>query len=938
MIYLTPGFRKKLADDERDYLAYADITLSNGQTLNLTNTEIWQDGFSVDDAVSDDNTFGALGATIIGAGTLIIDNTHGEFTQYDFLNADVVMSIALMIDDTTPARKEPVKMGTFRVDDARYDEATITLSLLDFMEQFDRPYALVGITYPATLMDIVRNACTRCGVQLASLSFPRDDYEVASPPEEDCTYREVIGWVATLAGCFARCNRDGELEIKWFNTSALEDNSGTDGGIFDTGTPYYQTGDNVNGGSFNPWNDGDAVEGGQVTDPIPVHYVNGLYSQEICVDETVITGVRIIVEDPDSSAEEQEHSYTSGASGYEVQIENNPFITMETAQAHANWLGNRLIGLHFRKCTVQQTDDPAIEAGDVGLLFDAKSNEYPILITRVAFEIGGPQTIVCASDTPAHNSSTRYTAATKSYSEMRKRLKDQINSFDVAMNSLRNDIANAKGLYADEIEDPDNPGSTIYVLHDKPLLAQSPVRIMVSSVGVTVTANGTAAEPNWYGLRVNGDMIARIMNTIGINFDWGTGGTLKLGGENNTNGVLSVYDASNNIIGRWTKDGIVINKGTIRGPSIIAGGANNANGTITTYDSSGQIRMVINKSGLKLLSSVMLGGILVLRGNYTDSTRGESALYIKYSDLSGANGGKLELLLGGKSTDYQDYDTFQGKYDNNTIKKISSYSLGGERGNSYCTVIELQRAGALYGFAIASPNYNSRYNSTGEKLYGLRYYERSSDHLPIFNIRGAIVIEPWTNEKAGIFWHSGTSEANPVEWEPDSTYRPKRGIVPKKGQPYDWNSCDTNIIGNLFINGNAVSSSSSRKYKEDIDDLCLEELDPHKLLNLPVRQGRYKAEYNEYKLQYLDMAGKTLPMFIAEEVDEIYPAATIHDNETGEIESWDERRIIPGMLALIQEQDKNLKKQEEEIEDLKKQLEEVKKIANEAYKLALAFL
>ena len=119
MIYLTPGFRKKLADDDRDYLAYADITLSSGQVLNLTNTEIWQDGFQVEEAVSDDNTFGALGAAIIGAGTLIIDNTRGQYTQYDFLNADVVLSIALMIGDTTPARKETVKMGTFRVDDAQ---------------------------------------------------------------------------------------------------------------------------------------------------------------------------------------------------------------------------------------------------------------------------------------------------------------------------------------------------------------------------------------------------------------------------------------------------------------------------------------------------------------------------------------------------------------------------------------------------------------------------------------------------------------------------------------------------------------------------------------------------------------------------------------------------------------------------------------------------
>ena len=40
-------------------------------------------------------------------------------------------------------------------------------------------------------------------------------------------------------------------------------------------------------------------------------------------------------------------------------------------------------------------------------------------------------------------------------------------------------------------------------------------------------------------------------------------------------------------------------------------------------------------------------------------------------------------------------------------------------------------------------------------------------------------------------------------------------------------------------------------------------------------------------------------------------------------ESWDERRIIPGMLALIQEQDKKIKDQEAEIEDLKSRLEKL---------------
>ncbi len=111
-----------------------------------------------------------------------------------------------------------------------------------------------------------------------------------------------------------------------------------------------------------------------------------------------------------------------------------------------------------------------------------------------------------------------------------------------------------------------------------------------------------------------------------------------------------------------------------------------------------------------------------------------------------------------------------------------------------------------------------------------------------------------------------------------------------------------------------LSSSSSRRYKQNIKDLIYDDLDPHRLLLLPVRQFEYKEDYD--KLQYQDMKGKTLPGFIAEEVEAVYPSATIHHPETGEVESWDERRIIPGMLALIQEQAKKIEELEKRITEL----------------------
>ena len=124
------------------------------------------------------------------------------------------------------------------------------------------------------------------------------------------------------------------------------------------------------------------------------------------------------------------------------------------------------------------------------------------------------------------------------------------------------------------------------------------------------------------------------------------------------------------------------------------------------------------------------------------------------------------------------------------------------------------------------------------------------------------------------------------------------------------------ITGNgALINGKTVAytSTSSRRYKEAIKPVENPELDPHRLYQLEVKQFKY---HDGMILQYDDMAFKEHVGFIAEEVDEIYPDAVIHNGETGQVESWDERRIIPPMLKLIQEQKQKIDELEKRIERL----------------------
>jgi hypothetical protein len=94
------------------------------------------------------------------------------------------------------------------------------------------------------------------------------------------------------------------------------------------------------------------------------------------------------------------------------------------------------------------------------------------------------------------------------------------------------------------------------------------------------------------------------------------------------------------------------------------------------------------------------------------------------------------------------------------------------------------------------------------------------------------------------------------------------------------------------------STASSARFKEEIADIgTVADLAPSKLLGLPVRTFKFKANY----LDAADnRAGAFVPGLIAEEVAEHYSIAADR-GEDGVVENWNERFIIPGMLALIQD-------------------------------------
>lgn len=523
---VTTAFRRTLTNINRKWLPYVDITLLDGTVLpQFTDATLWTSGLSFEDVVSEDEKFTALGAAIMGAATVVIDNTGEKWNDYDFNDADVTIRLGLEVNGAP----EVLRIGQYTVAEAKYNGATVTLTLQDYMHQFDRAYD-TALVYPATLGVILRDACTNCGVLYDNslLEFTNNDYTVAEKPDgSNTTYRDVVAWVAQLAGCFAKFNATGKLEFKWFGDDILTAaQQGYDGGEFDPANPYA-TGDNANGGSFNPWNLGAELDGGALTDNGNCHYIGSLFSETIALDNTVITGVTVSAEREVDNGRETVTA-TSGTTGYVIGIEGNKLISADDVATFATYLGTRVIGLTFRKSRVTHLSDPSIEAGDVALLFDHKSREYPILVTRTRFTTGGRQETVCGSETPARNRAKQFSQETKNYVDLRRQLKKAQTAWDLAEASLRQQLQTASGLFKTEVEEPVGSGAYKTYYHDKAELEDSNIVMLFTDYGFTLTSdyqNGQNAT--WYGIGADGTGILDVLNTHGVNADWVNTGIIQ---------------------------------------------------------------------------------------------------------------------------------------------------------------------------------------------------------------------------------------------------------------------------------------------------------------------------------------------------------------------------------------------------------------------------
>jgi hypothetical protein len=252
---------------------------------------------------------------------------------------------------------------------------------------------------------------------------------------------------------------------------------------------------------------------GDYTNPIKsgVNLIRGVFSDTVSVNDVIITGLKITVK---AESKDKDIDYSLGEDEYVVSINENPLITSDNYKMLAADIFRTLKGTTFKKATVSHTSAPWMEAGDVAIIED-RNNIYMIPVTSTIFQAGSQQNTSASAQSPTTSKYTQYSSDIKNLIKAREWVVAEKTEREIAIENLNSAMNSKSGMYYSEKKQSD--GSTIYYLHDKPLLDDS-------SVIMKITADGVGVSPDsgktWYGLTVDGTMVTRILATSGIVADW----------------------------------------------------------------------------------------------------------------------------------------------------------------------------------------------------------------------------------------------------------------------------------------------------------------------------------------------------------------------------------------------------------------------------------
>lgn len=515
MINVSNTFKEKLQDGEQ-VIEIVDITFADGTKKTLEN-EIMIGNNEFSDC-AESSSF-PVGATVCKTMKLELDNTEDQWKDYNFYQAKVHAYLKLQTSVAEPAsesiwmddfyepildtdgnsivlsraasedRYETIDKGVYTITTPEQYGEILSFTALDDMYKTNTKY-YSALTLPQPIMALVRDACENLGIPMGFSSMAHGNVIVTALPD-NMTFRQLIGWTAMLETANARIDNRGYLQ-------------------------------------FIKWNFG-AVENGSL---VPFKLEDYVSSPTLSSDDIVITGIRV---------KNKESESLFGTAGYVLELENNLLSDSDLGTVAA-WIGGDLVGAKFRNLQGDLIYNPLLEFGDMAYSFDRNGNKYLTPITDVSSPLNGITTVKTQADDPIRNSSTYMSEATKALVEARQLVKDERTEREKAVERLANTLKESGGLYM--TEDPQDDGSVIYYMHNKPTLEESDIVWKLTAEAIGISTDGGKTYP--YGFTVTGEMITRLLYAEGINASYINAGALIV---RDTNGkIIFSADIDNNQI------------------------------------------------------------------------------------------------------------------------------------------------------------------------------------------------------------------------------------------------------------------------------------------------------------------------------------------------------------------------------------------------------
>ncbi len=118
---------------------------------------------------------------------------------------------------------ELIPLGVFTAERPVYSSRkSVSVDAFDRMTKFDADYDASQFQFPMTVFGLLQRVCAVAGVPPKNTSITNGEVTIPSAPDfEGNTLRDVLSYIAEISGDFARIDRYGRVELKWFTSAAI---------------------------------------------------------------------------------------------------------------------------------------------------------------------------------------------------------------------------------------------------------------------------------------------------------------------------------------------------------------------------------------------------------------------------------------------------------------------------------------------------------------------------------------------------------------------------------------------------------------------------------------------------------------------------------------------------------------------------------------------